>query len=96
MRQRLLEDKRRWRRDKWGVASCDNHMAKKRSRQSCEAESAAERQQGQRDNQLANKRQTGGEAYKTNGRGGVSGQEAAERQENERQRPVSLLTSQSP
>jgi hypothetical protein len=39
-------------------------MAKKRLRQSCEVESAAARQQGQRDNQLANKRQTGGEAYK--------------------------------
>ena len=45
-------------------------MAKKRSRQSREAESAAARQQGRRDNQLANKRQregrhtrqTGGEA----------------------------------
>ena len=61
-------------------------MAKKRSRQSREVESAAEQQQGQRDNQLANKRQTGGEAYKTNGRGGVSGQEAAERREDERQR----------
>jgi hypothetical protein len=44
------------------------------------------RQQGRCDNQLANKRQTGGEAYKTNGRGGVSGQEAAERWEDERRR----------
>jgi len=42
---------------------CDNQMAKRRSRQSREAESLAARQQGQRDNQLANKRQTGGEVY---------------------------------
>ena len=42
----------------------NNHTAKKRSKQSCEADAAAARQQGQRDNQLANKRQTGGEAYK--------------------------------
>ena len=39
-------------------------MVKKGSRKSCEAESAAARQQGRRDSQLANKRQTGGEAYK--------------------------------
>jgi len=38
-------------------------MAKKRSRQSREAELAAVRQQGRRDNQLAKKRRTGGEAY---------------------------------
>jgi hypothetical protein len=38
-------------------------MAKKRSRQSHKAEAAAAQQQGQHDNQLANKRQTG-EAYK--------------------------------
>jgi hypothetical protein len=38
-------------------------MAKKRLRQSHEAEAAAARQQGQRHNQLANKRQLG-EAYK--------------------------------
>jgi len=37
-RQRRLEDERRWRRIKWGVASCDDQMAKKRSRQSREAE----------------------------------------------------------
>jgi hypothetical protein len=57
-RQRRLEDESRWRRDKWGIASCDNQMAKKRSRQSHEAKSAAARQQGQRDNQLVIKRQT--------------------------------------
>ena len=85
-RQRRLEDERRRQRDKWGVASCNNQMAKKRSRQSREAELAAARQQVRRDNQLANKRQTGGEAYKTNGRGGVSGQEAAERREDKRRR----------
>ena len=85
-RQRRLEDERQRRRDKWGVASCNNQMAKKRSRQSREAELAAARQQVRRDNQLANKRQTGGEAYKTNGRGGVSGQEAAERREDKRRR----------
>jgi len=39
-------------------------MGKKRLRQSCKAESAVARQQGGCDNQLANKRQTGGEAYK--------------------------------
>jgi len=61
-------------------------MATKRMRQCHEAELAAALQQGQRDNQLANKRQTGGEAYKTNGRGGISGQEAAERREDERRR----------
>ena len=86
VRQRRLDDKRRKRRHKWGVARCNNQMAKKRSRQSREAESAAARQQGRRDSQLANKRQTGGEAYKTNGRGGVSGQEAAEHREDKRQR----------
>jgi len=58
------EDERRRRCDKWGVASCDNQLAKKRLRQSCKAESATEQQQGQHDNQLANKRQTGGEAFK--------------------------------
>ena len=47
-----------------GHASYDNQMAKKRSWQSCEAESAAAQQQRQHDNQLANKRQTGGEVYK--------------------------------
>jgi hypothetical protein len=47
-----------------GIASCDNQMAKKRSGQSRKAESVAARQQGRRNNQLANKRQTGGEAYK--------------------------------
>ncbi len=62
-RQRRLEDERRRRHDKWGTASCDNQMAMKRSRQSCKAEAAAARQQGQRDNQLANKMQTG-EVYK--------------------------------
>jgi hypothetical protein len=60
--------------------------ANKWLRQSCEAELAAALQQGRRDNQLANKRQTGGEAYKKNGRGGVSGQEAADRREDERRR----------
>ena len=64
MRQRWLEDER-WRRlNKWGVASCNNQMANKWLRQSCEAELAAAQQQGRRDNQLANKRQTGGEVYK--------------------------------
>ena len=63
-RQRQLEDEwRRW-RNKWGIVSCNNQMAKKRSRQSREAESAVVQQQGRRDNQLANKRQMGGEAYK--------------------------------
>jgi len=42
----------------------NNHMAKKRSRQSCEADAAAARQQRQRYNQLANRRQTGGKGYK--------------------------------
>jgi hypothetical protein len=53
-RQRRLEDERRRRCDKWGLVSCDNQMAKKRSRQSREAEVAG--QQGRRDNQHANKR----------------------------------------
>jgi hypothetical protein len=70
-RQRQLEDERRRRRDKWGAASCNNQMAKKRSRQSHEAEAAAVGQQGQRDDQLANKRQTG-EAYKRQMRGEAS------------------------
>ena len=88
-RQRQLEDERRWRRDKWGVASCDNQMAKKRLMQSCKAESAtaAARQQGRRDNQLANNRQTGREAYKRQTGGEASAQEAMERQEDERRRP---------
>jgi hypothetical protein len=47
-----------------GVESCDNQMVKKRLRQSCEAKVAAAQQQRQRNNQLANKRQMGGEAYK--------------------------------
>jgi hypothetical protein len=50
------EDERRRRCDKWGVASCDNQLAKKRLRQSCKAESVTKQQQGRRDNQLANKR----------------------------------------
>ena len=50
MRQSRLEDERRRRRDKWGIATCDNQMAKKRSRQSCEAEAAAAQQQGRHDN----------------------------------------------
>ena len=85
MRQRRLEDERRRRRDKWGAASCDNQMAKKRSRQSREAEAAAARQQGRCDNQLANKRQTGeaykrqtgGEASADRGSGAPRGREAA-------------------
>ena len=71
-RQRRLEDKRRRRHDKWGVVSCDNQMAKKRSRQSREAESASVQQQGRRNNQLANKRQMGGEAYKRQTEGEAS------------------------
>jgi len=74
-RQRRLEDEWRRRRNKWGVVSCDNQMAKKRSRQSREAESAAAQQQGRRDNQLANKRQTGGEAYKRQ----TGGEESADK-----------------
>ena len=58
------EDERRRRCNKWGVASCDNQLAEKRLRQSCKADSATEQQQRRRDNQLANKRQTGGEAFK--------------------------------
>jgi hypothetical protein len=81
-RQRRLEDESRWRRDKWGVASCDNQMAKKRSRQSRKAESAAARQQGRHDNQLAKKRRMGGEAYKRQKEGEASAdkrQRSAER-----------------
>jgi hypothetical protein len=63
-RQRRLEDKRQQRCDKWGIASCDNQMTKKRLRQICEAEAEAVQQHGQRNNQLANKWQTRGEAYK--------------------------------
>ena len=44
-RQMWLEDKRWHWCNKWGVASWDNQMAKKKSRQSCEAESAAVPQQ---------------------------------------------------
>jgi len=40
-RQMQLEDERRRRCNKWGVASCDNQMGKKRSRHSREAEVAA-------------------------------------------------------
>jgi hypothetical protein len=85
-RQRRLEVERRQRRDKWGVASCDNLMAKKRLRQSREAEWVAARQQGRRDNQLANKRQREGRRTRgkqegrhqgTTGGGAPRGQEAA-------------------
>jgi len=86
LRQRRLEVERRQRRDKWGVASCDNQMAKKRSRQSREAESAAAQQQGRRNNQPANKRQWEGRhtrgkgdvrRQRTRGGGAPRGQEAA-------------------
>ena len=55
-RQRWLEDERWQRHDKWGLASGDNQMTKKRPRQSREVEVGAAGQQGRRDNQLANKR----------------------------------------
>jgi hypothetical protein len=85
-RRRRLEVERRQQRDKWGVTSRNNQMAKKRSRQSREAESAAARQQGQCDNQLANKRQREGRRtrgkregrrQRTRGGGALRGQEAA-------------------
>jgi hypothetical protein len=47
-----------------GVLRVATTRANKWLRQSCEAELAAALQQGRRDNQLANKRQTGGEVYK--------------------------------
>ena len=71
-KQRQLEDERRLRRNKWGVARCDNQMAKKNSRKSRKAEAVAAGQQERRNNQLANKRQTGSEAYNRQTGGEVS------------------------
>ena len=79
VRQRRLKDKRRQRHDKWSVVSCNNQMAKKRSRQSRKAESLAGQQQGRRNNQLENrevsadKRQTGAEASADKRRWGLIG-----------------------
>ncbi len=87
---RWLEDESRRRRNKWGVASCNNQMAKKRSRQSCEVELVAARQQGRRDNQLANKRQMGGEAYKRQTGGEASADKR--RRSNQRKRGGGSMT----
>jgi len=96
-RQRRLEDERRRQRDKWGIATCDNQMAKKRLRQSREAESAAARQQGRRNNHLANKRQTKGEGtsvkwegrhQRTRGGGAPRGRETAAAQREALRQPA--------